>query len=41
MIYKSYTIENNLEIIKDKIVLFYGENAGLIGDIKKKNKSTQ
>ncbi len=39
MIYKSYTIENNLEIIKEKIVLFYGENTGLISDIKKKIKA--
>ena len=41
MIYKSYTIENNLEIIKEKIVLFYGENTGLISDIKKKKKHTK
>ena len=35
MIYKSYIIEQNLDIIKDsKIVLFYGENQGLKKDLK-------
>ena len=36
MIYKSYTIENNLKLINDKkIFLFYGENHGLKKDFKK------
>ena len=39
MIYKSYIVENNLNILKEKIVLFYGENTGLISDIKKKIKA--
>ena len=39
MIYKSYIVENNLNILKEKIVLFYGENTGLISDIKKKIKT--
>ena len=39
MIYKSYIVENNLNILKEKVVLFYGENTGLISDIKKKNKN--
>ena len=39
MIYKSYIVENNLNILKEKMVLFYGENTGLISDIKKKIKT--
>ena len=29
MIYKSYQIENNIQILKENLVLFYGENLGL------------
>lgn len=39
MIYKSYSIEQNLETInKNKIFLFYGENEGLKEDFKKNIK---
>ncbi len=45
MIYKSYEIEKNIEILKEKITLFYGENLGLKNDFKKKfissNKDSQ
>ena len=36
MIFKSYLLEQNLNILKAQIVLIYGENIGAIGDIKKK-----
>ena len=36
MIYKSYLVEQNLGILKNNIVLFYGENTGLIDDFKDK-----
>ena len=36
MIYKSYLIEENINILKNNCVLFYGENFGLIEDFKKK-----
>ena len=36
MIYKSYLVEDNLEILKNNITLFYGDNLGLIDDFKKK-----
>lgn len=36
MIYKSYLAEQNLEILKNNLVLFYGENTGLINDFKDK-----
>ena len=43
MIYKSYLVEENIELIKNNLVLFFGENLGLINDfkenLKKKNKS--
>ena len=39
MIYKSYLIEQNFDIIKQNITLFYGENLGLINIFKKKIKS--
>ena len=39
MIYKSYIVENNLNILKEKMVLFYGENIGLISNIKKQIKT--
>ncbi len=35
MIYKSYLVENNINIIKENLVLFYGENSGLQDDFKK------
>ncbi len=36
MIYKSYILEQNINAIKEKIVLFYGENLGLKNDLKTK-----
>ena len=36
MIYKSYLIEQNIEKLKEKLILFYGENLGLKNDLKKK-----
>lgn len=36
MIYKSYLIEKNIEILSNNITLFYGENSGLINDFKTK-----
>ena len=36
MIYKSYQLENDINILKNNIDLFYGENIGLKNDIKKK-----
>lgn len=45
MIYKSYKVEENLEILKNNIILFYGDNKGLIDEfkenIKKNNKSAK
>ena len=35
MIYKSYQLENDINILKNNIDLFYGENIGLKNDIKK------
>ena len=29
MIYKSYLVEKNFEVLKNKVVLFYGENYGI------------
>ena len=37
MIYKSYLIEENIKILKNNCVLFYGENLGLIEDLKRQN----
>ena len=34
MIYKSYLVEENTEILKNKLVLIYGENMGHINDLK-------
>ena len=34
MIYKSYLVEENINIFKNNIVLFYGENLGLIEEFK-------
>ena len=39
MIYKSYLVEKNIDIIKENLVLFFGENIGLIDDLKKIIKS--
>lgn len=36
MNYKSYLVEENIELIKNHIALFYGENLGLINFFKKK-----
>ena len=36
MIHKSQLVEQNLEILKNNLVLFYGENLGLISEFKKK-----
>ena len=38
MIYKSYIVENNIETIKECLILIYGENIGLINDLKKQIK---
>ena len=37
MIFKSYLVEKQFNIIKNNTVLFYGENLGLIKVLKKKN----
>ena len=34
MIHKSYLIEQNFDNLKNKIVLFYGENLGLIDEFR-------
>ena len=34
MNYKSYLIEKNIDLLKNNIVLFYGENFGLKSDLK-------
>ena len=36
MIYKSYLVEQNIGILNNNLVLFYGENRGLINDFKDK-----
>ena len=36
MIYKSYSVEENISSISGKIFLFYGENLGLQNDLKNK-----
>ena len=38
MIHKSYLIEENIELLKNNIVLFYGENLGLKNDFRDKIK---
>lgn len=38
MIYKSYLIEENLNLLKNNMILFYGENIGLVNDFKNKIK---
>ena len=39
MIYKSYSIENNINKLDKKFALFYGENLGLKNDFKKRLKN--
>jgi len=34
MLYKSYLIENNINNLKERISLFYGENLGLKNEFK-------
>ena len=36
MIYKSYLVEDNIKILKNNLILFYGENLGLLKDFKNK-----
>ena len=36
MIYKSNVLENNINSLNEKIILFYGENLGLKNDLKGK-----
>ena len=36
MIHKSYLLEQNIKLLDNNIVLFYGENLGLINDLKRK-----
>ena len=36
MQYKSYLLEDNINLLKHNIILFYGENLGLKSDLKKK-----
>ena len=38
MNYKSYLLENNIDLLKNNLVLFYGENLGLKNDLKNKIK---
>jgi len=40
MIFKSYLVEENLALLKNYIVLFYGENIGLINEFKKNIKES-
>ena len=43
MIYKSYLVEKDIDLLKNNLILFYGENIGLINEFKKilkeKNKT--
>jgi DNA polymerase III subunit delta len=41
MIYKSYLIEGNIDLLKENIILFYGENLGLKDDLKNKIKNSK
>ena len=41
MIYKSYLVEKNIGLLKNKIVLFYGENLGLKNELKEKKKKNK
>ena len=36
MQYKSYLLEDNINLLKHNIILFHGENLGLKSDLKKK-----
>ena len=38
MIFKSYLVEKNLDIINKNLILFYGENFGLKNELKKRIK---
>ncbi len=38
MIFKSYLIEQNIDLLRDKVSLFYGENIGLQNEFKNKIK---
>ena len=38
MQYKSYLVEKNINTLKEDCFLFYGENIGLINDLKNKIK---
>ena len=38
MIHKSYLIEDNIDLLKNKFSLFYGENLGLKNEFKIKLK---
>ena len=38
MNYKSYLVEQNINLLKNNILLFYGENLGLKNDFKKQLK---
>ena len=40
MIYKSYLVEQDVKKIEKKIGLFYGENIGLINDLKQLIKNS-
>ena len=35
MIYKSFLVEENINNLKNRVILFYGENLGLKNDFKK------
>ena len=39
MIFKSYLVEENLDILKKNLTLLYGENIGLINELKSKIKN--
>ena len=36
MIYKSYIAEENVNLLKENCILFYGENLGLKNEFKEK-----
>ena len=38
MIYKSYLVEQNINLLKENFILFYGENLGLKNDLKENIK---
>ena len=39
MIFKSYLVEENIDLLNKNLVLFYGENLGFKNEIKNKIKS--